>query len=105
MPQSRHIVERVRTEKWDLHLDRGAKGSGFGCLLPSAQADPREAASYCPSPRVSRLPDQALVSWGFLGGKDKELEFDKLVCKKHPRSQKYLEISIDPLLSARGGSG
>lgn len=39
-------------EKGDLHLDGGVEGPGFRTLLPSPQADPREAASYCSSPRA-----------------------------------------------------
>lgn len=58
------MVEKVRIEKWGLDPDSGAKHSGFESLLPSSQADPREAASYCPSPGALRLPDQALgVPW------------------------------------------
>lgn len=74
MTWRRLIVEKVRMEKWDLHLDMGAKSSGFGSLLPSAQADLREVASYCPSPRALRLAYQAPLSVGSL--EIKELEFD-----------------------------
>lgn len=103
MPQRRLMVEKVRMEKWDLHRDSGAKSSVFGSLLPSAQADPREAASYCPSPRTLRLPDQALVFGGSL--EIKSLNLARYFVKSIPEVRSTLRCSIDTLLSSRGGSG